>query len=50
MQFLQVNAQFPSRLINLIIIKCFLDCLMSFDWCLSPKHLNFLTYKIFTCY
>ena len=26
-----VNAQYPSGLTNLIMINCFLDCLMSLD-------------------
>jgi hypothetical protein len=44
---LQINAQHPSRLTKLIMLKCFLGRLIPCNWCLSPSILDILTfYKI----
>ena len=39
-QFLQINAQYPSRLTKLIMFKCFLGRLRPSNWYLSPKCLE----------
>src|SRR2546430_7888813 len=48
-QFLQINAQYPSRLTNWILInKRFLDCLMSFLFVFIPHNISvFLHTKYF---
>ena len=38
--FLQVNAQYPSRLTKLIMFKCFLGSLKPCDGALAPKNID----------
>ena len=44
-QFLQVNAQYPSRLTKLIMIKCFLGRLKLCNWYLSQNIWRLFTYN-----
>ena len=39
-QFLQINAQYPSRLTKLIMFKCFLGRLKPCDGALAPKNID----------
>ena len=45
-RLLQINAQHPSRLPKLILLKCFcfLGRLIPCDWCLSPSILEIFTF------